>query len=155
MRAVRLLAYMAAIFLDLVLSFVNVEANREYTLRQITQTTPLRGEIAHAHHPSAVTFAQHLIFFGVSEPRRRNKKELISILDVLPASASGNGTAMRDSKELMDFARRYFRDAAVSTDVRRMRLLAELGIEHLRLADDDGATADRASEGTLRRKSAD
>ena len=62
---------------------------------------------------------------------------------------------MSDNKELMDFARRYFRDAAASTDLRRMRLLAELGIEHLRLAHDGGATAAQANEAQLRNQMAD
>jgi hypothetical protein len=41
---------------------------------------------------------------------------------------------MSDSNQLLDHARRYFSQAGQSTDVKKMKLLVELGLEFLNLA---------------------
>jgi hypothetical protein len=41
---------------------------------------------------------------------------------------------MSDDHILLDHARRYFSQAAQGTDMKKMKLLAELGLEFLRLA---------------------
>jgi hypothetical protein len=40
---------------------------------------------------------------------------------------------MGDDNVLLDHARRYFAQAGQSSDVKKMRMLAELGLEYLRL----------------------
>jgi hypothetical protein len=44
---------------------------------------------------------------------------------------------MSDSNQLLDHARRYFTQAGQSTDVKKMKLLVELGLEFLNLASGD------------------
>jgi len=41
---------------------------------------------------------------------------------------------MSDDNVLLDHARRYFTQAGQGTDMKKMKLLAELGLEYLRLA---------------------
>jgi hypothetical protein len=43
-------------------------------------------------------------------------------------------TAMGDESVLLDHARRYFTQAGQSGDIKKMRMLVELGLEFLRLA---------------------
>jgi hypothetical protein len=45
---------------------------------------------------------------------------------------------MSDEDLLLDHARRYFAQAGQSSDMRKMRMLAELGLEFIRLAQPGG-----------------
>ncbi len=58
---------------------------------------------------------------------------------------------MSDDSDLLDHARRYFRQAAQSTDARKMKLLGELAFDYLRLAREDALLAERPGE-TKRRE---
>jgi len=60
-------------------------------------------------------------------------------------------TAMSDDHILLDHARRYFSQAGQSTDMKKMKMLAELGLEFLRLAHHGAGPrgpADAAGEST-------
>ena len=46
---------------------------------------------------------------------------------------------MGDESVLLDHARRYFAQASQSSDIRKIRMLVELGLEFLRLAQHDQA----------------
>jgi hypothetical protein len=54
---------------------------------------------------------------------------------------------MSDDHILLDHARRYFSQAGQSTDMKKMKMLAELGLEFLRLAH-DGAGARGPADAT-------
>ena len=47
---------------------------------------------------------------------------------------------MGDDNVLLDHARRYFTQAGQSQDIKKMRMLAELGFEYLRLVQSGGRT---------------
>ena len=67
-----------------------------------------------------------------------------------PAPARGD-LAMSDDHILLDHARRYFSQAGQSTDMKKMKMLAELGLEFLRLAHDGAGPrgpADATGEST-------
>ena len=51
---------------------------------------------------------------------------------------------MGDDSVLLDHARRYFAQAGQSRDVKKMRMLAELGFEYLRLIQQDERPRARA-----------
>ena len=51
---------------------------------------------------------------------------------------------MGDDNVLLDHARRYFTQAGQSRDLKKMRMLAELGFEYLRLVQNGGRTRTRA-----------
>jgi hypothetical protein len=51
---------------------------------------------------------------------------------------------MRNEAELLVHARWYFSQAAQGTDQRKMKLLAELGLEYLRLIGEEAPLAARA-----------
>jgi hypothetical protein len=58
---------------------------------------------------------------------------------------------MSDDHILLDHARRYFSQAGQSTDMKKMKMLAELGLEFLRLAHHGAGArgpADAAGEST-------
>ena len=51
---------------------------------------------------------------------------------------------MSDDSLLLDHARRYFTQAGQSSDIKKMKMLAELGLEFIRLAQDGGHSPTRA-----------
>ncbi|HEV2956192.1 MAG TPA: hypothetical protein VGX95_08740 [Xanthobacteraceae bacterium] len=51
---------------------------------------------------------------------------------------------MGDESLLLDYARRYFTQAGQAGDIRKMRMLVELGLEFLRLAQNGQAQHTRA-----------
>ena len=63
---------------------------------------------------------------------------------------------MGDDSVLLDHARRYFAQAGQSRDVKKMRMLAELGFEYLRLIQQgerprarEGSTPDQGASGKV------
>ena len=52
---------------------------------------------------------------------------------------------MGDENLLLDYARRYFTQAGQGSDIKKMKMLAELGIEFLRLAEQGERTRAGAS----------
>jgi hypothetical protein len=52
---------------------------------------------------------------------------------------------MGDDTLLLDYARRYFTQAGQSSDAKKMKMLVELGLEILRLAQQDGEARTRAA----------
>jgi hypothetical protein len=54
------------------------------------------------------------------------------------------GDMMGDDNVLLDHARRYFTQAGQSRDIKKMRMLAELGFEYLRLVQNGGRARTRA-----------
>jgi hypothetical protein len=55
---------------------------------------------------------------------------------------------MGDENLLLDHARRYFTQAGQGSDIKKMRMLVELGLEFLRLAEQGGRTRAGASTPT-------
>jgi hypothetical protein len=52
---------------------------------------------------------------------------------------------MGDGNPLLDHARRYFTQAGQGSDIKKMRMLVELGLEYLRLAEQGQRTGAGAS----------
>jgi hypothetical protein len=52
---------------------------------------------------------------------------------------------MGDDNVLLDHARRYFTQAGQSRDLKKMRMLAELGFDYLRLVQNGGRPRTRAN----------
>jgi hypothetical protein len=52
---------------------------------------------------------------------------------------------MGDENLLLDHARRYFSQAGQGSDIKKMRMLVELGLEFLRLAEQGERTRARAN----------
>jgi hypothetical protein len=64
-----------------------------------------------------------------------NKPVPIGLVTLLSTDATGRGCAMGDENLLLDHARRYFTQAGQGSDIKKMRMLVELGLEFLRLAE--------------------
>jgi hypothetical protein len=62
---------------------------------------------------------------------------------------------MSDDNNLLDHARRYFRQAGHSTDPKKMRLLADLGLEFIKLAQEGAMLSARANSAKQRRQAAE
>jgi hypothetical protein len=77
-----------------------------------------------------------------------NKRGLISLFTLSSNPKRLKGDMMGDDNVLLDHARRYFAQAAQSRDLKKMRMLAELGFEYLRLVQSGGRTPMRASAPT-------
>jgi hypothetical protein len=83
----------------------------------------------------SVIFMQRTAFVRAGAGGRGNKPDLIGILTLSPMIKSGEGTlAMSDDSPLLDHARRYFTQAGQARDIKKMRMLAELGLEFIALA---------------------
>jgi hypothetical protein len=92
-----------------------------------------------------VTFRQRAGFVGIAGGGLGNKSTAIGILSVSSNNRPTKGdTPMGDDSVLLDHARRYFTQAGQSSDLKKMKLLVELGLEFLRLAQHDVEARARA-----------
>jgi hypothetical protein len=92
-----------------------------------------------------VTFRQRAGFVGVAGGSLGNKSAARGIFAVSSNNRAAKGDrAMGDDTLLLDYARRYFTQAGQSSDAKKMKMLVELGLEILRLAQQDGEARTRA-----------
>jgi hypothetical protein len=107
-----------------------------------------------------VTFEQQLEFIGAGARLAGNKSPAIRVIPFRPAIraigfADEYGPPMSDDNNLLDHARRYFSQAGHSTDPKKMRLLAELGLEFIKLAHEDAVLTARATSAKQRGQAAE
>jgi hypothetical protein len=98
-----------------------------------------------------VTFMPRSIFVHAAARGAGNKSSAVGVIALLPAACRRGELAMSDDNILLDHARRYFSQAAQGTDMKKIKLLAELGLEFLRLAHhsaDKRGSADTTGEST-------
>ena len=88
---------------------------------------------------------QRTVFVDNAPGGGGNKPAAIGILTISSVVKSGEGdTTMSDERLLLDHARRYFTQAGQASDVRKMKMLAELGLEFISLAQSGGRARSRA-----------
>jgi hypothetical protein len=93
----------------------------------------------------SVAFMQQSGFVGSTLGRRGNKRSSIGLFTLSSIiRRRPKGDMMGDDNVLLDHARRYFTQAGQSRDIKKMRMLAELGFEYLRLVQNGGRARTRA-----------